>query len=175
MTHPIEKLLAERILVLDGAMGTMIQREGLQEADYRGDRYADHGMDLKGNNDLLSLTRPEVIKNLHAAFLAAGSDIVETNTFNATRISQADYGLEGIVRELNVASARLAREACDEAAAETPTSPASSPVCWGRPTGRPQSRRMSTIPVIATSPSMPWSRPIRKRPTAFSKAAPISF
>ena len=123
MTHPIEKLLAERILVLDGAMGTMIQREKLQEADYRGERYADHPMDLKGNNDLLSLTKPEVIKNLHAAFLDAGSDIVETNTFNATRISQADYGLEGVVHELNVVSARLAREACDEAQAKTPDKP----------------------------------------------------
>ena len=123
MTYPIEKLLADRILVLDGAMGTMIQREGLEEADYRGERYADHTMDLKGNNDLLSLTKPEIIKNLHGAFLDAGSDIVETNTFNATTISQADYGLEGIVHELNVASARLARQACDEAQAKTPNKP----------------------------------------------------
>ena len=123
MTHPINKLLNDRILVLDGAMGTMIQREGLDETDYRGDRFADHGMDLKGNNDLLSLTRPELIQGLHAAFLDAGSDIVETNSFNATVISQADYGLEGIVRELNVASARLARQACDAAEAKTPEKP----------------------------------------------------
>jgi 5-methyltetrahydrofolate--homocysteine methyltransferase len=123
MSHPIEQLLAERILVLDGAMGTMIQREELDEADYRGEQFADHSMDLKGNNDLLSLTRPDLIKNLHAAFLAAGSDIVETNTFNATAISQADYGLEDKVREINVASARLARQACDEAQDKSPDRP----------------------------------------------------
>jgi len=123
MNHPIEQQLDQRILVLDGAMGTMIQGEDLQEVDYRGDRFADHAMDLKGNNDLLSLTKPELIKEIHAAFLAAGSDIVETNTFNATSISQADYGLEGYVREINVASARLAREACDEAASKTPDRP----------------------------------------------------
>ena len=123
MSHPIEEQLAERIMVLDGAMGTMIQREGLEEADYRGQLFADHTMDLKGNNDLLSLTKPEVIKKLHADFLAAGSDIVETNTFNATAISQADYGLEDTVREINVASARLAREACDEAQTKAPDKP----------------------------------------------------
>ncbi len=123
MSHPIEEQLAERIMVLDGAMGTMIQREGLEEADYRGQLFADHTMDLKGNNDLLSLTKPEVIKKLHANFLAAGSDIVETNTFNATAISQADYGLEDTVREINVASARLAREACDEAQTKAPDKP----------------------------------------------------
>ncbi len=123
MSHPIEEQLAERIMVLDGAMGTMIQREELEEADYRGQLFADHTMDLKGNNDLLSLTKPEVIKKLHADFLAAGSDIVETNTFNATAISQADYGLEDTVREINVASARLAREACDEAQTKTPDKP----------------------------------------------------
>ena len=123
MSHPIEEQLAERIMVLDGAMGTMIQREELEEADYRGQLFADHTMDLKGNNDLLSLTKPEVIKKLHANFLAAGSDIVETNTFNATAISQADYGLEDTVREINVASARLAREACDEAQTKAPDKP----------------------------------------------------
>ncbi|MHA1598131.1 MAG: methionine synthase, partial [Alphaproteobacteria bacterium] len=121
MTNHIEQQLQNRILVLDGAMGTMIQRHGLEEEDYRGERFADHGLDLKGNNDLLSLTRPDIIRDIHAAFLDAGSDIVETNTFNATTISQADYGLEGIVRELNVASAKLAREAADAAA--TPDKP----------------------------------------------------
>ncbi|MBT5014193.1 MAG: methionine synthase, partial [Rhodospirillaceae bacterium] len=119
----IEKLLAERILVLDGAMGTMIQGENLQEDDYRGQRFANHTMDLKGNNDLLSLTQPELIKRLHSAFLDAGSDIIETNTFNATTISQADYDLEDCVREINVASARIARAACDEAQALTPEKP----------------------------------------------------
>jgi len=123
MNKTIRNRLKEHILVLDGAMGTMIQAEGLDEQDYRGDRFAGHGQDLKGNNDLLSLTRPDVIQNLHKAFLDAGADIVATNTFNATAISQADYGLENIVRELNVESARLARAAADEAEQETPDKP----------------------------------------------------
>ena len=116
-------LLQQRILVLDGAMGTMIQRHKLQEADYRGSRFADHPFDLKGNNDLLLLTRPEVIRGIHAEYLAAGADILETNTFNATAVSQADYKLESIVYELNVAGARLAREVCDEFTAKDPAKP----------------------------------------------------
>ncbi|NDD30204.1 MAG: methionine synthase [Proteobacteria bacterium] len=115
--------LQQKILILDGAMGTMIQRYKLQEADYRGlgpsgqngDRFKDHASDLKGNNDLLTLTRPDVIKAIHRAYLDAGADIIETNTFNSTTISQADYGLEPIVRDLNVAAARLGREAVAEA------------------------------------------------------------
>jgi 5-methyltetrahydrofolate--homocysteine methyltransferase len=119
----IAALLAERILVLDGAMGTMIQRHGLEEADFRGHRFADWGQDLKGNNDLLTLTRPEVISAIHQEFLAAGADIIETNTFNSTAISQADYGMEGLVRELNEQGARLARTAADDWAAQTPDQP----------------------------------------------------
>ena len=110
----LRSLLAQRILILDGAMGTMIQRHGLQEADYRGARFADHPKELKGNNDLLLLTKPELIRGIHADYLAAGADIVETNTFNATSISQADYGLEALAWELNVAGAKVAREAADE-------------------------------------------------------------
>ena len=121
-TALLEDLLAKRILVLDGAMGTMIQGHNLQEADYRGERFKDWPSDVKGNNDLLILTRPEIIKGIHAAFLDAGCDIVETNTFNATSISQADYGMEEIVFELNKEGARLAREAADEAQANTPDS-----------------------------------------------------
>ena len=105
----------ERILVLDGAMGTMIQQHKFSEADFRGERFADWPRDLRGNNDLLSLTQPEAIRAIHLAYLEAGADIVETNTFNSTRISQADYGMEELVSELNFASARLAREAADEA------------------------------------------------------------
>lgn len=112
-----------RILILDGAMGTMIQRHRLDEAAYRGARFADSETDLKGNNDLLSLTRPELIRDIHAAYLEAGADIVATNTFNANAISQADYGLEGLVTELNLASVRLAREAADEAMRRTPGQP----------------------------------------------------
>ena len=113
------RLLGERILVLDGAMGTMIQRHGLGEADYRGERFAAWPRDLKGANDLLTLTRPDVIVGIHAAYLDAGADIVETNTFNANAPSLADYGLEGLVAEINLEAARLARRAADEVAART--------------------------------------------------------
>jgi 5-methyltetrahydrofolate--homocysteine methyltransferase len=119
----LEGLARERILLLDGAMGTMIQGYRLGEADYRGERFADHPRDLKGNNDLLCLTRPEVIREIHQAYLDAGADILETNTFNATRISQSDYGLEAVVRELNLAGARLAREVADAVTARTPGRP----------------------------------------------------
>ncbi|MEN9468924.1 MAG: methionine synthase [Verrucomicrobiota bacterium] len=110
----LRALLAERIVLLDGAMGTMIQQYKLQEADYRGSRFADWtGQDLKGNNDLLVLTQPEIVREVHSKYIAAGSDIIETNTFNATTISQEDYGLGHLVAELNLAAARLAREAAD--------------------------------------------------------------
>ncbi|MCB1548881.1 MAG: homocysteine S-methyltransferase family protein [Hyphomicrobiaceae bacterium] len=112
-----------RILVLDGAMGTMIQRCKLDEADFRGERFKDWSHDLKGNNDLLVLTQPDVIRDIHAEYLEAGSDIVCTNTFNAQRISLADYGMEQLAFEMNVAAARLAREAADDAAARTPAKP----------------------------------------------------
>ncbi len=109
--HTLQKLLRERILILDGAMGTMIQGHGLSEADFRGARFADHPADLKGCNDLLSLTRPDVIGAIHRAYLRAGADLIETNTFNATRVSMADYGLEAAVFDINVAAARVAKEA----------------------------------------------------------------
>jgi 5-methyltetrahydrofolate--homocysteine methyltransferase len=119
----LEQALQQRILVLDGAMGTMIQARGLSEADYRGQRLVDHPADLKGNNDLLSLTKPEVIADIHRAFLAAGADIIETNTFNSTAIAQADYGLEHLARELNLAGAKVAREVADAQTALTPDKP----------------------------------------------------
>ena len=106
-------LLKQRILILDGAMGTMIQRCNLAEADYRGERFADWPSDLKGNNDLLVLTRPDVIRDIHTRYLEAGADIIEANTFNATRIAMADYAMEELSYEINVAAARLAREAAD--------------------------------------------------------------
>ena len=105
-------LLQQRIVIIDGAMGTMIQRHRLGEADYRGQRFADHPRDLKGNNELLQFTRPDVIREIHSQYLAAGADIIETNTFGATSIAQADYGLEHLAYEMNVAGARLAVEAC---------------------------------------------------------------
>ena len=111
---PLPELLRQRLLILDGAMGTMIQRYPLTEEDFRGTRFADHPKPLRGNNDLLSLTRPDIIKGIHAEYFAAGADMVETNTFSGTTIAQADYGLEHVVYELNYESARLAREAADE-------------------------------------------------------------
>ncbi|MCF6281770.1 MAG: methionine synthase [Candidatus Polarisedimenticolaceae bacterium] len=109
----LSTLLQQRILILDGAMGTMIQRHKLDEADYRGERFADWPSDLKGNNDLLSITQPDIIRDIHSAYLEAGADIVETNTFNATTISMADYNMQALSYEINVVSAQLAREACD--------------------------------------------------------------
>jgi len=120
---PLEQALQQRILVIDGAMGTMIQNEQLQEADYRGERFADHESDLKGNNDLLSLTRPDVIANIHRDFLAAGADIIETNTFNSTAVAQDDYQLGHLAAELNTAAVRIAREVADEATAASPDQP----------------------------------------------------
>ncbi|QSX77435.1 homocysteine S-methyltransferase family protein [Agrilutibacter solisilvae] len=137
----LETLLRERIAIIDGAMGTMIQRHELQEEDYRGTRFAsgydhehrpgdhDHGADCgcardqRGNNDLLSLSRPEIIAEIHAQYLAAGADLIETNTFNSTTISLADYGLEHLARELNETGARLARSACEDAQALDPSRP----------------------------------------------------
>ena len=134
----LQNALSQRVLVIDGAMGTMVQSYHLVEADYRGERFADGfdrtheperdpianpGVDLKGNNDLLTLSRPDIIAAIHAAYLDAGADLVETNTFNATAVSQADYRLEHLVYELNREGARLARECCDAAEAKTPDKP----------------------------------------------------
>lgn len=116
----LARLAAERILVLDGAMGTMLQSYKLEEADFRGERFRDHPKDLKGDNDLLSLTRPDVVREIHEAYLEAGADIAETNTFTATSVAQADYGLEDAVYEMNRESARLAREACAAVEARHP-------------------------------------------------------
>ncbi len=115
----LTELLKQRIVILDGAMGTMVQRYQLEEADYRGEAFADWPSDLKGNHDLLSVTRPDVIREIHASFLDAGADVIETNTFNSTAPALADYGLEDRVTELNLAAARLAREVADEVAART--------------------------------------------------------
>ena len=119
----LERLLAERILLLDGAMGTMIQRCQLEESDFRGERFARHPKDLRGDNDLLVLTRPDVIEDIHHQYLEAGSDIIETNTFNSTSVAQADYGLESLAYELNVAGATLAKQAAATWTARTPERP----------------------------------------------------
>lgn len=115
--------LQERILILDGATGTMIQKHRLKEADFRGSRFADYPMDIAGNNDLLCLTQPQIVKDIHRAYLEAGADIIETNTFNSTRASQSDYKMQAFARELNVVAARLARELADEFSRKTPEKP----------------------------------------------------
>ena len=119
----LSEALSQRILILDGAMGTMIQAHQLQEADYRGSEFADWPTYLKGNNDLLVLTQPDIIRAIHRQYLLAGADIVETNSFNATTIAMADYQMEGLSARINREAARLAREACDEITAQTPERP----------------------------------------------------
>jgi 5-methyltetrahydrofolate--homocysteine methyltransferase len=123
MAIDIKEILKERILILDGAMGTMIQRHPLEEADFRGEKFKDHGYSLKGNNDLLSITRPEIIKDIHRQYLLAGADIIETNTFSGTTIAQADYHLEYAVYDINYESAKIAREVADEITALEPHKP----------------------------------------------------
>ena len=114
MNKKIEDIIKDRILILDGAMGTMIQKHKLEEEDFRGERFRDHPSLLKGNNDLLTITRPEIIKSIHTEYLQAGADIITTNTFNSNRISMADYHMEDLVYELNVSAAKLAKEAVND-------------------------------------------------------------
>lgn len=123
MAYDIQEILKKRILILDGAMGTMIQRHKLEEEDFRGDRFKDHPSPLKGNNDLLSITRPDVIREIHGLYYEAGADIAETNTFSGTTIAQADYGLESAVYDINYQSAKIAREVADEFTAREPQKP----------------------------------------------------
>ena len=119
----IQQALQSRILIIDGAMGTMIQRHQLQEADFRGERFKDHAYPLKGNNDVLSITRPDIIKDIHRQYLLAGADILETNTFSGTRIAQADYHLEDAVYDLNFQSAKIAKEVAEEFTRQQPERP----------------------------------------------------
>ena len=142
-TADLTAALHERVLVLDGAMGTMIQAYGLSEADYRGERFADHGSDQQGNNDLLSLTQPELIREVHRKYLEAGADLLETNTFNAQRISLADYGMQDIAYEMNVAAASLARAEADAMTEATPDRPR-----WVLGTLGPTNRTASISPDV---------------------------
>ena len=144
--NTLHELLQERILVIDGAMGTMIQRHGLNEADYRGERFADWPKDLKGNNDLLCLTRPDIIEGIHLQYLEAGAHIIETNTFSAQRISMADYGMEDLSFEMNVAAARCARRAVDRFL-QTPEGKASPGVFVAGAIG-PTNRTLSLSPDV---------------------------
>jgi 5-methyltetrahydrofolate--homocysteine methyltransferase len=119
----LQKALESRILILDGAMGTMIQTYGLQEDDFRAERFGEHPVSLRGNNDILSLTRPDVVREIHLAYLEAGADLISTNTFNANRVSQADYRCEEVVYEINREAARIARAAADEFEDRDPSRP----------------------------------------------------
>ncbi len=123
MSNSLNQIAKERILILDGAMGTMIQRYKLEEADYRGERWRNHPHPLKGNNDLLSITRPDIIKEIHRQYFEAGADIVETNTFSGTTIAQADYHLEDAVYDINFQSAKIAKEVADDITAKEPHKP----------------------------------------------------
>jgi len=141
----LQELLKQRILIIDGAMGTMIQRHKLEEEDYRGERFADFEHDVKGNNDLLVLTQPHIIQGIHAQYLEAGADIIETNTFNGTQVSMADYHMEHLVSEVNTTAARLARQVCDEFTAKILTNPALSRVSLGQHRAPARSAQMSII------------------------------
>jgi len=169
-SEELRALLGRRILILDGAMGTTIQGYKLSEADFRGERFATSARDLKGNNDLLTLTRPEVIREIHSKYLAVGADVIETNTFNSNSPSQADYGLERLVYELNHAAAKLAREAADECMDRDPSKPRFVAGFSGRLPRPRRSRPMSTIRVsgtsISTSSFPPTARHWRAWPTA---------
>src|ERR671911_93593 len=122
-TDALTTAMRERILVIDGAMGTAIQRDRPDEAGYRGERFADWHLDVQGNNDLLSITAPEIIRSIHEEYLESGADLIETNTFNANAISLSDYGMSELAYELCFESARLARAACEEVAERTPEKP----------------------------------------------------
>ena len=138
----LNEVLADRIVLLDGAMGTMIQCVGLREDDYRGERFADWDRDLKGNNDLLTLTRPQVIEEIHHAFLTAGADVIETNTFNSNAPSMADYGMESLVAELNLNAAQAGPRVRRPGSRRGGRAANSSLACWVRRTARRRSRPM---------------------------------
>lgn len=145
----IKKELEKRILIIDGAMGTMIQQYKLTEADYRGERFKNWASDLKGNNDLLSITQPHIIKEIHKKYLNAGADIIETNTFNSQRVSLADYNMEDLAYELNVAAAKCAREAVDEFLSEHPSPQREGPgVRWVAGAIGPMNKTLSLSPDV---------------------------
>jgi len=144
----IRKELEKRILIIDGAMGTMIQRYKLAEDDYRGERFKDWPSDLKGNNDLLSLTQPHIIKEIHKQYLEAGADIIETNTFNAQKVSLADYGMQALAYEMNLAAAKCAREAVDEFKASSQNPPSGGRGAWIAGAFGPLNKTLSLSPDV---------------------------
>ena len=166
----LDRLLAQRILVIDGAMGTMLQAVPLGEADFRGERFRDHPRDLKGDNEILVLTRPNVVEDVHRAYLEAGADIIETNTFGSTRIAQADYGTEACVYEQNKRAAELALQLANEYSARTPAKPRFVAGAIG-PTNRTLSISPTwTIRRGAASRSTSWRAPTASRSAASSTA-----
>jgi 5-methyltetrahydrofolate--homocysteine methyltransferase len=144
----IKKELEKRILIIDGAMGTMIQRYKLTENDYRGERFKDWPSDLKGNNDLLSLTQPHIVKEIHKQYLEAGADIIETNTFNAQKVSLADYGMQALAYEMNVAAAKCAREAVEEYKASSRNHPSGGRGAWVAGALGPLNKTLSLSPDV---------------------------
>lgn len=176
MSSKVEQLhqqLKARILVLDGGMGTMIQSYRLSEQDFRGERFADWPCDLKGNNDLLVLSKPDVITAIHDAYFAAGADIIETNTFNSTTIAMADYQMESLSVEINFVAAKLARASADAWTARTPENRATSQGSSARLTARRLFLPTSTTRPSATSPLTGWWKPIVNPPKRWWKAGRI--
>ena len=144
----IKQELEKRILIIDGAMGTMIQRYKLAEKDYRGERFKDWPSDLKGNNDLLSLTQPQIVKEIHKQYLEAGADIIETNTFNAQKVSLADYGMQALAYEINLAAAKCAREAVEEYKASSQNPPSGGGGPWVAGALGPLNKTLSLSPDV---------------------------
>ncbi len=167
-------LLTQRLVILDGAMGTMIQRHRLGEAEFRGARFAQWRSDLRGNNDLLSITQPADHRDIHREYLLAGADVISTNTFNSTPVSQGDYRMEGLVGELNLEAARLRGAWRTRVGAETGR-PRFVAGALARPAAPHPCLPTSMIPDSATSPSMSWWTAIPRRCVLWSKAASISF
>ncbi len=160
-------LLQERLVILDGAMGTMIQKHALSEDQFRGERFAAWRSDLRGNNDLLSITQPSVIAAIHREYLLAGADVISTNTFNSNAVSQSDYGMQSLVGELNQAAARLARRVADEVTAET------GKPCFVAGALGPTSRTASLSPDV-NDPGF-WLPATRRLRAPSSRAASMSF
>jgi 5-methyltetrahydrofolate--homocysteine methyltransferase len=169
----LHQQLKARILVLDGGMGTMIQSYRLSEQDFRGERFADWPCDLKGNNDLLVLSKPDVITAIHDAYFAAGADIIETNTFNSTTIAMADYQMESLSAEINFVAAKLARASADAWTARTPEKPRYVAGSSARLTARRPFLPTSTTRPSATSPLTGWWKPIVNPPKRWWKAGRI--
>ncbi len=172
-TDELTAALRQRIMVIDGAMGTAIQRDRPDEAGYRGERFTEWPTALQGNNDLLTLTQPQIIEGIHREYLEAGADILETNTFNANAVSLSDYDMARAGLRAELRRRRPGPHGLPTSSAPR-RSPATSPAPSGRRRGPRRSRRTSTTPEPATSPTTSWSPPTSKLPTAWSTVVPTS-